>query len=170
MRLWPLKMPTQNVLMLLVLLMLMLWNVRACRQQFGWEFWSWCLVETLNLNICQDIESKVLSTFWNKFSSKLWSWSLLNLFVVKFGCFTKAFTSAQLNPRVRCVFGNVFQATLFQKTGFDFKIAAAIHNKVWSERDKYIRRGLDSCVCLVSTVNICTISVNASALSIRVYF
>ena len=115
MRLWPLKMPTQNVLMLLVLLMLMLWNVRACRQQFGWEFWSWCLIEILNLNICQDIESEVLSRFWSKFSSKLWSWSLLNPFGVKFGCFRKAFTSAQLNPRVRCAFGNVFQATLFQK-------------------------------------------------------
>ena len=29
------------------------------------------LVEILNLNICQDIESKVLSRFWSKFLSRL---------------------------------------------------------------------------------------------------
>ena len=60
-------MPTQNFLMLLVLLTLMLRNVLAT----VWSrFWSWGLVEILNLVFGHDIEAEVWSRFWSLFLVK----------------------------------------------------------------------------------------------------
>ena len=64
--LWPLKMPIQNLLRLLLLLMIVLATV-CCR------FVSWGLV--IKLNFCSDFEHKV----W----SRLWSWSSGNICMVK---------------------------------------------------------------------------------------
>ena len=60
------KMPTQNLLGLLLLLMLIMWIVLAtvcCR------FGSWGLV--IKLDFCSDLEHKVWSKFWSWSSGKI---------------------------------------------------------------------------------------------------
>ena len=59
-------MPTQNLLMLQLLLMRILLAAICCR------FRSWGLVK--QLNFCSYFEHKVWSRFWS--SGKIWSWSL----------------------------------------------------------------------------------------------
>ena len=78
---WPLKMPTQNFLMLLVLLMLMLRKVlKTVWSRFGsWglvEFWYLFLVTILKLKFGQDFEVY----FW----SRLWGWDLIKILRLKF--------------------------------------------------------------------------------------
>ena len=93
--LWPLKMPTQNFLMLLLLLM------RKVLTTVWSRFWSWGMVEILevcwiilNLNFGQDFEAEVRSkilmqNFGQVFEievwSWLWSWRLFELLRLKFG-------------------------------------------------------------------------------------
>ena len=69
-----LKMPTQNFLMLLILLMLMLRNMLMT----VWSrFWEWGLVDILNLNFGHYFEAY----FW----SSLWGWDLVKILKLKFG-------------------------------------------------------------------------------------
>ena len=81
-RFWPLKMPTANFSMVLVLLMLMPRKVLL----IVWSrFWSWglediwilILVTILKLKFCQDIEVY----FW----SRLWGWDLIKILKLRFG-------------------------------------------------------------------------------------
>ena len=46
------------------------------------RFWSWGLVK--KLNFCSDFEHKVWSRFWSWSSGKIWSWSLINFFLLMF--------------------------------------------------------------------------------------
>ena len=63
---WRVKMATQNLLRLLLLLMLMMRIVWAT---VWWRFGSWGLV--IKLNFCSDLEHKVWSRFWNWSSGKI---------------------------------------------------------------------------------------------------
>ena len=132
---WRVKMPTQNLLRLLLLPMLMMRIVIAtvcCR------FGSWGLI--IKLNFCSDFEQKVLSRFLNwssgeilklkfgrYFAADFWlrlqSWilakileldllkilslSLLKFLKLKFNQDLYKNLWYELNPRVRCAFGNV---------------------------------------------------------------
>ena len=106
--LWPLKMLTQNFLMLLALLILMHWNVKTTVLS---RLWSWCLVENMNPNISFNIEGDVLLRFESWSFVGFWDWIYVEIwsrFEVEFWCYLKAVTLAkQLNPRIRCGFGNV---------------------------------------------------------------
>ena len=46
------------------------------------RFGRWGLVK--KLNFCSDIEHKVWSRFWSWSSGKIWSWSLINFFLLMF--------------------------------------------------------------------------------------
>ena len=94
--LWPFKMPTQNFLMLLVLLRLMLENVLTTVRS---RFWSWILIKSSKLKFGQYFGADVWLSFW----SRLWSWILINLLWLKSKYFGKS-----TNPWVRCAFGNIF--------------------------------------------------------------
>ena len=72
--LWPLKMPTQNFLMLLVLVKLMLRNVLT---KVWSRFWGWGLLEILYLVFGHNIEPEVLSI--------LKRWSLVEILWLKIG-------------------------------------------------------------------------------------
>ena len=132
---WRVKMPTQNLLRLLLLMMRIVLATVCCR------FGSWGLV--IKLNFCLDLKYKVLSRFlsWSSgeilklkfgryFAADFWlrlqSWILakileldllkiLSLSLVKFlklkfdQDLYKNFWY-ELNPRVRCAFGNVYNA------------------------------------------------------------
>ena len=77
--LWPLKMPTQNLLRFLLLLMLMMRIVLAtacCRYGSGGL--------VIKLNFCSDFEHKVWSKFWSCSSGKTWSWSLVSILLLVF--------------------------------------------------------------------------------------
>ena len=63
------KMPTQNLLRLFLLLMLMM---RIMLATVCYRFGSWRLV--LKLNFCSDFEHKGWSRFWSWSSGKIWSW------------------------------------------------------------------------------------------------
>ena len=63
---WRVKMPTQNLLMLQLLLVRIVLATICCR------FWSWCLVKKLLFRL----EHKVSSRFWSWSSGKIGSWSL----------------------------------------------------------------------------------------------
>ena len=83
------------------------------------RFWSWSLVEILNLNLVkiskpnfgQDFEGDVFREA--EFRSKFWSWSLVKILKLKFGrdsetefwCFLNAVTLVEeVYRRVRCAF------------------------------------------------------------------
>ena len=77
--LWPLKMPTQNLLRFLFLLMLMMRIVLAtacCRYGSGGL--------VIKLNFCSDFEQKVWSLFWSWSSGKIWSRSLFSILLLMF--------------------------------------------------------------------------------------
>ena len=77
--LWPLKMPTQNLLRFLLLLMLMMRIVLAtacCRYGSGGL--------VIKLNFCSDFEHKVWSLFWSWSSGKIWSRSLFSILLLMF--------------------------------------------------------------------------------------
>ena len=79
--LW-LKMPAQNFLMLLMLLMLMLRNVLTT----VWSrFWSWGLVEILYLVFITILKLKFDQDFEVCFRSRLWGWDLIKILKLKFG-------------------------------------------------------------------------------------
>ena len=131
---WRVVMPTQNLLRLLLLLMLMMRIVLAtvcCR------FGSWGLV--IKLNFCSDFQHKVWSGVWRRssgeilklkfgqyFAADVWlrlqSWILvkiLNLGLMlnrdsKIDVWSRFVWNLwyELNPRVRCAFGNVFLLSL----------------------------------------------------------
>ena len=63
---WQVKMPTQNLLRLLLLLMLMLRIMLATTCWFG----SWRLI--IKQNFCSDFEHKVWSRLWSWSSGKIW--------------------------------------------------------------------------------------------------
>ena len=63
---WRVKMPTQNLLRLLLLVMIML---RIMLATVCYKFWSWLLV--LKLNFCSDFEHKGWSRFWGWSSGKI---------------------------------------------------------------------------------------------------
>ena len=67
---WRVKMPTQNLLRLLLLLMLV---TRIVLATVCGRFGSWGFVK--KLNFCSDFEHKVWSSFWN--------WSSGKIFMVK---------------------------------------------------------------------------------------
>ena len=69
---WRVKMPTQNLSLLLMLVMRIVLATVCCR------FGSWGLV--IKLNFCSDFEHKVWSRFWSWSSGKIWSWSLVSFF------------------------------------------------------------------------------------------
>ena len=66
---WRVKMPTQNLLRLLLLLMLIMRIVLAT---VCCILGSWCLV--IKPNFCSDFEHKVWSRFWSLSSGKIWGW------------------------------------------------------------------------------------------------
>ena len=150
---WRVKMPTQNLLRLLLLLMLMLRIMLATACWFG----SWRLV--IKLNFCSDFEHKARSIFWRWSSGKIWSWSLVSILPLMFcwgyeveswlrfwskicnilnfkfswdadvllrfwsWCLVEILKMKfnqdlclnlwyELNPQVRCVFGNVYHYTI----------------------------------------------------------
>ena len=74
---WPLrvKMPTQNLLRLLLLLMLV---TRIVLATVCGRFESWGLVK--KLNFCSDFEHKVWSRFRSWSKGEIWSWSLVSFF------------------------------------------------------------------------------------------
>ena len=80
---WRVKMPIQNLLRLLLLLMRILSATICCR------FRSWGLVK--KLIFCSDFEHKVWSNFLSWSSDKIWSWSLTSFF-----CW--CFVEVMLNP------------------------------------------------------------------------
>ena len=114
-----LAMSTQNFLVLLVLLMLMLRNVltivwsrfwrclaeilnlkfeKMLKLKFGQDFeaevwptsWSWLLVNILRLKFDWNSEAELLSRFW------FWSWSSVEILRLKFGIDSKAEFSCYL--------------------------------------------------------------------------
>ena len=126
--LWLSKMPTQNFLMLLALLMLML-RSGTCWPQFGRDFepeylsryWRWSFVKILKQIFRQDFESEFWSKFWSWSFVKILrlnlGWELKSSLNMKFDRDLKLFKSSVcwwwllellLNPRVCCAFSNVF--------------------------------------------------------------
>ena len=75
MRPWRVNMPTQNLLRLFLLLMLVTWIVLAT---ICGRFGSWGLVK--KLNFCSDFEHKVWSRFRSWSKGEIWSWSLVSFF------------------------------------------------------------------------------------------
>ena len=145
---WRVKMPTQNLLRLLLLLTLVMRIVLAtvcCRfgswglviklnfcsdfEHFGqdfevevrWDFeaevWSilcfWCLVKVTKLNLAQYSEASFGQDFNFRFSRdtdvwlRFWSWCLVEILKMKFDQYLCLNLWYELNPRVRCAFGNV---------------------------------------------------------------
>ena len=76
---WRVKMPTQNLLRLLLLLMLML---RIMLATICYRFESWRLV--LKLNFCSDFEHKVGQDFEVEVQARVWSWSLFSILPLMF--------------------------------------------------------------------------------------
>ena len=76
---WHMKMTTQNLLRLLLLLML---KLRIMLATVCYKFGRWHLV--LKLNFCSDFEHRGWSRFWSWSSGKIWSWSLINFFLLMF--------------------------------------------------------------------------------------
>ena len=76
---WRVKMPTQNMLRWILLLMLMM---RIMLATVCYRFGSWGLV--IKLNFCSDFEHKVWSRFWSWVSGKIWSWSLVGILLLMF--------------------------------------------------------------------------------------
>ena len=76
---WRVKMPTQNLLRLLLMLMLIL---RIMLATVCYRFGSWRLV--LKLNFCSDFEHKGWSRFWSWSSGKIWSCSLFSILPLMF--------------------------------------------------------------------------------------
>ena len=72
---WRVKMPTQNLLRLLLLLMLV---TRIVLATVCGRFGSWGLVK--KLNFCSDFEHKVWSRFRSWSKGEIWSWSLVSFF------------------------------------------------------------------------------------------
>ena len=121
--LWPLKVPTQNFLVLLVLvlrnMLTTVWSrfrsrglVEILNLNFGhnieaevWSrLWSVFSVKTLKLKFGQDLVADIWLSFWAKAWSRLWSWILINL---RYDW--KAITLVRaLNPWVGCAFGDVY--------------------------------------------------------------
>ena len=127
---WHVNIPTHNLLRLFLLLMLMMWVVLAtvcCR------FRSWDLV--IKLNFCSDFQHKVWSGVWRQssgeilklkfgqyFAADVWlrlqSWILVKILNLgwmlnwdsKIDVWSRFVWNLwyELNPRVRCAFGNVF--------------------------------------------------------------
>ena len=115
MRPWRVKMPTQNLLRLLLFLMLVMRIVLAtvcCR------FGSPGLVITLNFcsdfeHFCQDFEVEVRRDFEAEVWSVFCCWCLVEVTKLNPGQYSEARFGQvilwyELNPRVRCAFGNVF--------------------------------------------------------------
>ena len=76
---WRMKLPTQNLLRLLLLPMLMMGIMMAtvcCR------FGSLGLV--IKLNFCSEFEHMVWSRFWSWSSGKIWSWGLDSILMLMF--------------------------------------------------------------------------------------
>ena len=113
---WRVKMPTQNLLRLCLLPMLVMRIVLAtvnCR------FGSWGLV--IKLNFCSDFEhfgqDFLKLKFWRDFEAEVWSafcrWCFEEVTKLNPGQYSEARFGQvilwyELNPRVRCAFGNVF--------------------------------------------------------------
>ena len=122
MRPWRVKMPTQNLLRLLLLLILVMRIVLAtvyCRFRL-WalmsRFWSWSSAEILKLKFGQYF-ADVLKRLWNwilvKFYEKadvwlgFWSWCLVEILKMKLDQDLCLNLWYELDPRVRCAFGRV---------------------------------------------------------------
>ena len=76
---WRVKMPTQTLLRLLLLLMLI---VRIMLATVCYRFGSWRLV--LKLNFFSDFEHKGWSRFWSWSSARFWNWSLFSILPLMF--------------------------------------------------------------------------------------
>ena len=76
---WRVKMATQNLLRLLLLLILM---VRIVSATVCCRFGSWGLV--INVNFCSEFEHKAWSRSWSWSSGKILSWSLVSILLLMF--------------------------------------------------------------------------------------
>ena len=76
---WCVRMPTQNLLRLLLLLMLML---RIMLANVCYRFGSWCLV--LKLNFFQTLSTRVGQDFEVEVQAKFWSWILFIILLLMF--------------------------------------------------------------------------------------
>ena len=132
---WRVKIPTQNLLILLLLLMLMMRIMleTVCYRFGSWgffirlnfcsdfehkiwsRFWSWssgkicswslanflcwCFVKVMKLNFCRDSEARFEQVLWR-------GWCLVVILkLIQDLCLNLWY---ELNPRVRCAFGNVY--------------------------------------------------------------
>ena len=101
---WRVKMPTQNLLRLLLLLMLMLRIMLATACWFGswrlgiklifcsdfehkgWSgFWRWNLFSIFPLMFCRGYEVESWTRFWSWDWSRTWTWSLSVFQMMMFG-------------------------------------------------------------------------------------
>ena len=96
--LWLVKMPTQNLLRLLLLLMLMMRNVLTtvvCR------FGSWSLV--MKLNFVQTLSTRFGQEFEVEVQAKFWNWSLVSILLLRLG------------EVMKWVFGQDFEVKVWSK-------------------------------------------------------
>ena len=115
MRPWRVKMPTQNLLRLLLLLMRIVLATICCR------FWSWGLVK--KLNFCSDFEHKVCQDFEDEvqasFAAGVWP---------VFFCW--CFVEVMLNPRWILV--EILKLGLVKILNFKFCGDADVWLRFWS--------------------------------------
>ena len=118
---WPrrVKMPTQNLLRLLLLLMLV---TRIVLATVCGRFGSWGLVK--KLNFCSDFEHKVWSRFRSWSKGEIWSWSLVSFFC---WCFVEVIWI--LVEILKLGLANIFKFN-FSRDVWDFEVDTC--SRFWS--------------------------------------
>ena len=118
---WPrrVKMPTQNLLRLLLLLMLV---TRIVLATICGRFGSWGLVK--KLNFCSDFEHKVWSRFRSWSKGEIWSWSLVSFFC---WCFVEVIWI--LVEILKLGLANIFKFN-FSRDVWDFEVDTC--SRFWS--------------------------------------
>ena len=122
---WRVKMPTQNLLRLLLLLMLV---TRIVLATICGRFGSWGLVK--KLNFCSDFEHKVWSRFRSWSKGEIWSWSLVSFFC---WCFVEVIWI--LVEILKLGLANIFKFN-FSRDVWDFEVDTylfeILKNETWS--------------------------------------
>ena len=116
---WRAKMPTQNLLRLLLLLMLV---TRIVLATICGRFRSWGLVK--KLNFCSDFEHKVWSRFRSWSKGEIWSWSLVSSFC---WCFVEVILI--LVEILKLGLANIFKFN-FSRDVWDFEVDTC--SRFWS--------------------------------------
>ena len=92
------------------------------------RFGRWGLVK--KLNFCSDIEHKVWSRFWSWSSGKIWSWSLINFFLLMF-CRGYVEPKLNLGRDSEARFGQDFEAIVLWR-GWCLVVEVDAWSKFWN--------------------------------------